>query len=460
MLTGLAGWSVAMTGILIVWIVILIRKGPAEALGPAMLLSFALPVWVRVEFSGMPFNLRTSTAIITLLVFAVHPRGKILSPLTLLDFCIAFICCSHILTDTHHAGVSVQLPFRAYGEWALPYVAGRYAVRNQQDVQVLSRWATGVLCVLALLAVVETVTRINPFEVLFGERPEELANRKMTRFGLKRAYAVAMHPIYFGMLMAVLAPWLIVLGEQRDRSTRNLIRGLVAAVVLTGLLATLSRTPVATFLGTGILLAVMAFRVLRVPVALLAALALAAIMLRPEQVADATSLLSGERTRVVELDGQATVYSSSRARLLILKTYSRAMWHAGILGFGTEATMTFPPKIPYLEGTAETRDSLKLVDNGYIVTILRFGWMGGILLLLLLLTGIGSALSLYHDRPDRLFSAAVAAMLTGYTFLSLMLVSQVYDFALPMLWMLGIVSGLCSQRTASRLQRTTNWRTL
>ncbi len=117
MLTGLTGWGVAVGMIVVVWLVLYIRKGPVEALGAAMVLSFAFPVWLKLEVAGVPLNVRSTIAAITMIGYAVHPRGKIISPLTLLDFCVGFMVCSQIVSDVTVDGLSVGLPFAAYGEW-------------------------------------------------------------------------------------------------------------------------------------------------------------------------------------------------------------------------------------------------------------------------------------------------------------------------------------------------------
>lgn len=452
MFPGTTGWAISLGVILVVWIVIYFRRGPVEALAPALLLSLAFPVWLKFDVAGMPLNLRTATAAITMLGFAFHPRGRILSPLTVLDFCIAFLCCSHVLTDAWHDGLSVALPFRAYGEWALPYVAGRYAIRNTQDLATAARWVVGILFFLSVVAVIETITQVNVLETVYGERPEELARRNTVRLGFRRAYANAMHPIYFGMILAVLSPWLVCLMEKRESSAVRGFAIFTVPLTVLGLLATISRTPIVTVLGSWIFLLAVLFRWLRIPLMTVVVSAIAVFLIWPYQVTDFIGkYTSGDRHRLVEMNGTAVVYSASRARLLLPVVYGKAMTHAGIVGYGSAATQTFPLKIPYLEGTAETKDSLKLVDNAYILTVLRLGWLGGFLLVLLLGTGMLSCWVLYRRRPDRLFPAAFLGLLVVYSIVSLNLVSQVYDFFFPVLWTLGVISGLLIQKSSSSL---------
>lgn len=447
MFPGTTGWAISLGVILIVWIVLFIRRGPTEALAPAILLSLAFPVWLKFNVLDMPFSLRTATAAIAMLAYAAHPRGRILSPLTMLDFCIAFMCCAHIVTDYWHDGPSISLPFRAYGEWALPYVAGRYAIKNQQDMLTAAKWAAGILVFLSIMAIIEAVTKINGFELMFGERPEELANRNSSRLGFRRAYATAMHPIYFGMLLAVLTPWIACLLEKRESVSLRIFAVLAVIITTLGLLATFSRTPIVTVVGSSVFLMAVMIRKLRIPIATVVISAVAVFLIWPYQVADFIGKHTfDENQRLVEVDGAAVVYSASRSRLLLPVVYAKAMVNAGVVGYGSEATKAFPLNIPYLEGTAETKDALKLVDNAHVLTILRFGWLGGFFMELLLFTAIISSWSLYLWRPDRIFPIAVTGLLILYSLISLNLVSQVYDFAFVVIWTIGIISGQCSQR--------------
>ena len=89
-------------------------------------------------------------------------------------------------------------------------------------------------------------------------------------------------------------------------------------------------------------------------------------------------------------------------------------------------------------------------DHASILITLRFGWIGGACLAVLFLTAIATGFSLYFDRPDQLFPGVVACMLAVVACLSLLLVFMNYDFGLPILWTMGVLSGLASARTEVR----------
>ncbi len=445
MLSSLSGWLLCVVCVLLVWVYLLISRGPAKALGVAIVLSLVCPTWIEADFAGMPFNVRTTIACVTMLVYAFHPKGKIVTPLTWLDFPIAILYVLQITSDSYNSGFSPYFSPLAYGEWALPYVAGRYAVRNYEDLRFLAPWVLGILAFLGIAAIFEAVSGVNPFEVVFGNRPEELAPRDAERFGLKRAFGPLTHPIYFGMFQVVLMPWLFCLWQKGESFQIRLLATMGALLALAGTVCTISRTPVMTCILSAGLLTVIRYRFLRWPFALSCAVAVGGFLMYPDKVIDTISDWTGrsERSRLIEVDGKAVVTSSTRTRLVLFKTYSNAMIKGGLTGYGSKAVSTFPPQIPYMQGKSAISE-IKAVDNAYILLTLRFGWLGGASLLLLFMTSFITAAMIYSGRSDSLFVAAVASVLVCIATFSLLLVWFSSDFSLPILWTFGVLSGLTS----------------
>jgi len=448
MMSTFNGWLFGVVLTTCVYLYLYFRKGPVPALGAAIVMSFAFPVWLKVEIWGMPTNVRTAIACIAMLGYICHPKGKILSPLTLLDCCIAMLYFSHISTDAFATGFTPGLPFRAYGEWALPFVAGRYAVRDRSDLQWISKWVTGLLLVLSLVSIIEAITKVNLYETVFGNRPVEMAIRSMARFGFKRAFGPTMHAIFFGMFIVMLSPWLVCSWQSSGVRSNRSIGVLVGLTTFAGVLATVSRTPVVTILVAGGSLLALRIKFLRWPLGLIVVLAVCTFAASPTLVTDTVSKWTGgfERQRLIEIGGEAVVTSSSRSRLHVFHAYLDEMIKAGPFGYGTAATNEFPPRIPGLESRMKSENLFKTIDNGYVLLALRFGWIGSAFLAVLLATSIWTGFSLYFGSPDELFPGAVASLLLVIAILSLWLVWLSYDFGLPMLWTIGVLSGLNSAK--------------
>ncbi|MEJ7591900.1 MAG: O-antigen ligase family protein [Planctomycetaceae bacterium] len=451
MIGNFEGWVLSVVLIAVVGRYLLIRKGPAAARGAAMMLSFAFPVGIKIDIGGLPISIRTAIAGITLFGYAVHPQGKILSPLTLLDCCIAMFYLVHIVADSFATGFTIMLPFRSYGEWALPFVAGRFAIKDRHALKWIAMWVVGLLLLLGAMSCIEAMTKVNPFETLFGNRPQEMFRRSEQRFGLKRAFGPTMHPIFLGMMIAILMPWLVTMWQSfESRRTRGLTI-LAGIVALAGTVFTGSRTPVLTILAAASLILLLKIRMLRWPLGLTLALAISGFVAYPYEVTDALSRWTGgvENPRLIEIDGEGVVSSSSRTRLHVVSIYSEALIKAGPFGYGSNVTSGFPLRIPNMEGTFKSANLFKTVDNAYVLLTLRFGWVGGVCLVILFLTAIGTGLSLYFERPDQLFPGVVGCMLIVIACFSLLLVFMSYDFGLPILWSLGVLSGLASARIAN-----------
>jgi hypothetical protein len=428
MLSNSEGWCLSVCLVSCVWLYLRVRKGAVAALGATMVLSFVIPVWLQIKISGFPINVRTAIAVINLTCFLLNPRayhsqGKILSPLTLLDCSIGMICITHIASDSFTSGFTPFLACRAYGEWILPYVAGRYAVRDRDDLTWIAPWVAGVILFLGAMSCFESLTKINPFEFVYGNRPTELAHRDGARLGLKRAFGPTTHSIFFGMLMAVLMPCLACLWQSFKSKRIRAFNVLAGVIGLGGTVFTMSRTPVLTVMGATAVTLALRFKALRLPLGLSLAIAIGVFVAFPNEITDAISRMTGggDRPRLIEIDGEAVITSSSRTRLHVFGIYSEALMKAGPFGYGSAATSGFPLRIPGMEGTFKSAMLFEQVDNAYILMTLRFGWIGGMCLVILFLTAIATGFSLYLDRPDELFPGVVACMLTVVACFSLLL---------------------------------------
>ncbi|MEZ6062238.1 MAG: O-antigen ligase family protein [Planctomycetaceae bacterium] len=454
MFTGLPVWIAFAVVLALVVLVTTIRQTPARALGAAMAVSFVFPVWIVQDWFDQPIGLRTLAAIIGLLAFCVHPKGSIRSPITLLDFCIGAMFIAHVWSDTLADGFSVGIPFRAYGEWVLPYVAGRFSIARTRDLRFLRPWMLSVLVILSLTAIGESLFSFNIWDAVFGEPPTSEINRDGQRFGFQRAYSMTLHPIFTAMLLLLMLPWTRMNdGEERDVEADDatddqpsaLWQTLPLILLIAGVAAGISRGPI---LGLGIA-AVVAWvlnhRRFLWPSLAAAAILIVGAVIFPDAAVTVLEKFGGSHVRLVEVDGEVEEITGTRSRLLIYQAYGGPMLNAGLTGYGTIATNQFPPNIPYLESTRDSVEKLRLVDNAYVLLILRFGWLGLACFILLFLTALGTAIYLSSDPQIRRWCTVFAGCLVA----SLMVFFTVwmsYDFGFYLLWSVGLLSGLASAR--------------
>ena len=55
-------WAAAVCLFSVVWLVVLLRRGPHRALGIAVVLTFLMPVWVKMPILGQDISCRTAIA--------------------------------------------------------------------------------------------------------------------------------------------------------------------------------------------------------------------------------------------------------------------------------------------------------------------------------------------------------------------------------------------------------------
>ena len=76
-----------------------------------------------------------------------------------------------VIAEVSADGICRTNSIKTWGEWMLPYVVGRFGIENSCDLISLAPWAVAVLVALSLRGLVDALSGVNPFEVVFGDRP-------------------------------------------------------------------------------------------------------------------------------------------------------------------------------------------------------------------------------------------------------------------------------------------------
>jgi hypothetical protein len=268
---------------------------------------------------GQDISCRTGIAIVAMVRFCLHRDGKILTPLTLLDLSMVMVCVLDGVSDVVVDVWSWATPVKAYGQWILPNVAGRFAMRDSDDLKTLAPWVVGVLVALSLCGLFESGSKVNPIEFLFGNRPVDGFLRNASRLGLKRAFGNTMRPVFFGILLLVLPPWCWALMRSSISGAGRAIGVAAFLTVIGGICSTVSRGPVLALAIVLLVMGALWLRRLRWPMALATISSIAVLAVFPTQMLNLLEVVVNEEDRksLVEMDGQTAEYSSARSRLLI-----------------------------------------------------------------------------------------------------------------------------------------------
>jgi hypothetical protein len=426
-----------------------------------VLLALLVPAWAVLGYQlpaggfrlgGMPIDMRTAFSFIGLIICCSEPRRLLSLRLNFADVVIASLVAVHVISDFKSNGVAWEPPLHAFGEWMIPYLGGRIALLEIGDVRKALPFAIFVCVAMSLMAAVEAIGRFHLAEALYGFRPLDGINPAMERWGLKRAFGPANHPIYFGTLQLLLFPWAMYAASRAKHATGPKWWYFVPLASAAGIFFCASRGP---FLG--LLAAVYGATAIvksRWRVAMLICVVLGAGLAATQYktLLNALHVWSGESERIynpkIVIDDEVVEQTGTMNRIHLFDVYGPAMRRAGLLGFGTERVTGFPIRVPVGPEHASTLTRVRLIDNVYILMTLRFGYLGVLVFVALGLSAIWNftRLSLARTRGVA-FYANMAGSLAA-TMLVLNTVWMPPDFGFVFLFAAGASAGLRSLRTS------------
>jgi hypothetical protein len=440
-------WFVCFSVLLGLSVLTAWKFGPNVAAGGTSILALLVPIWVQIDFFGQPLDIRVASGIAALCVYCLHRQAKFRTPLVFVDFAAIALVTVHLLSDWYNDGFSLFVPLRAYGEWAVPYLLGRVAIQSWKDARALIPFALLVTAVLAANATIETISRTNLFETVFGIRTVEAAARGWHRLGLGRAWGPTSNPIYFGNLQLLLFPWTVFAAVNAHRGSGPRWWYFAPIASILGICCTISRAPILGLLVSLAIVAAIQVRRARPFLIGIAALSAVLLMVKHEAVLDALQRWSADVkfSKPIVVGEKQVEYTGTLHRLYLFKAYAPAMRRAGLLGFGTERTTGFPPRIPMGAMDAETLKRLWSIDNAYILLVFRFGYLG-IAAFCAMLGGAAVTYGLL-TRNQGLRHSMFAASMSGAliaTMLVLVTVWMPHDFGFWLMWTIGAAAGLRS----------------
>jgi hypothetical protein len=421
-------------------------RGPSAAVGTTILLSLLTPTWLKLDVWVLPVDLRSLAATVALGLYCLHRESTYRTKLTLADFAVVGLFLLHIVSNSLADGFDLGIVCRAYAQWVIPYLAGRAAMRRVDDVEALRSTACGVAIALASWAAWESLSGENPANTVFGERPTDRTPRVLERWNLKRAEGPTTHPIWMGMIQVLLVPWTISAAARAYRGEGRKWQLAAPFCSALGIFCTVSRGPWAVMLLT--LYGVAVCRLPRARKWLLAGGAATGLVafVAGERLTEAVQRLTSKGQSQglnIIVDGVERPYNETTHRLVLFHIYREAMQRAGLVGFGTDRTESFPVRVPLGKVDKEVIKNVWTIDNEYILMQLRFGALGVLCLVLAHLgAGIATIRRGIEPGPGResLFAAAIGSLILSVA-LALSIEWMAYDFGFFLFWTLGAAGG-------------------
>lgn len=440
-------WWILFGVILLVSLAVLVYRGPVAALGTGCLISLLFPSWMTIDFLSGSLDLRIATSLILLIVNVIHPQRRINWKFNLADWSVFVLYFVQIASDLWQDGFQTFSFVRAFCEWSVPYIAGRLAIQNPEDWKWLTRVAMIVVAVFGISLTVEAVTRVNISSTLFGVRPADRSPYEQIRVGVKRAEGPTIHPIWAGMVQVLLLPWVIYGCYQSFHHNGPVWWVFVPFLSFLGILSSVSRGPIlamaAVYYFTIMFRSVGARKVL-IPLGLLCVVGayIAKDAIQSTLNDSGSRDWGANREKKVQLDGNVRTLTNVSIRWLTIQAYEPAIKQAGLLGFGTERTSTFPVNVPLGIDARTAVKEFWTIDCEYLLLLLRFGWLGVIAFILIGVFSIRNILlqSQFVPFADKLFPFAVAATLIA-VLLTMIVEWMPHDYGYLYIWLCGAANG-------------------
>jgi hypothetical protein len=430
--------------------------GPRRAVGCGLLLALLVPEWVRWEVNeAVWFNVPVTIAAWSLILYMCHSRATYNFHLNWCDYAGIGMVAAHVLSDTVNDGPSFVVLLRAYGEWVLPYLTGRVAIQEVSDARWLLPIATTVTLILATFGLIEMFipeNNSNVFETLVQlRRGDEIRtpynmHRQIGPVDFQRAYGPTNHPMYFGVLMFLLYPWMLYASARAAKQEGAWWWRTMPYVCFLGVVSSISRAPIlAVPLAFYFTLLILKERWRPI---LLGAGALGVIALFLSWSTIQYTLESFAReaktNRMVKIHGRDYRFTGTSHRWLMFVAYGPALRSAGPFGFGTERTAQFPPDVP---GKTGIPGEMFSVDNTFLLYTLRFGFLGLLCFCALNLTALWGYLqvALRPNTEGGIWFAAMSSTFAAMLFV-LLTVWMPQDYGFLYLFCIGASAGLWSER--------------
>jgi hypothetical protein len=421
-------------------LVVGMKNSPALAVAHGWLPSAILiPVWLASGFGSLTVDLRTAASLAVIVTMALKPSSWSwkwsFADVLAIGLVIAVSFSQHTASGLRPLTVPEIMRI-----WFLPYLMGRILIGDITEVNQVLKGVTQGLLILSGLAIFECISRINPINTALGRTYGLLEAGEGYRWGMKRAHVTFDHPIFFGMGLVLLIPWTIEASRRAKIGMGPKWWRYLPWAIAIALFATVSRGPQLAGISTACIYAFFRYKVIRIPVAIIAITLGVVVYSAKDQVVDLLAVVAGEKSenevvRVISIDGEEFEYTGTNHRVLLFKVYKDACDKAGAFGFGSEL------KGVEVEETIAQRFSS--IDCHYLLFYLQYGYLG-LCSFILLSVGILFQLFIMAFRSSNSLAYLAAGLAGALCGVSVLLVSVWFspDFGGIWLFTAGIAARL------------------
>ncbi|HEX3151191.1 MAG TPA: hypothetical protein VHR66_24145, partial [Gemmataceae bacterium] len=204
------GWA-AFVGGLIGTLVLMADRGVKDGLRLAWFIAtLAVPAWFTVSIRSIGLDAVTGIALATWIALLTRPFTGVRTKWMMSDLLLGAMILSCIVADLKNQLLIPGTVLELVRTWIFPYLLGRVFLTSWNDMGRTLPVVMVLATVLSVFGIVEALTHTNILAVATGKSWELLDKAEGFRWGLKRAQGITNHPIYFGLLLALTLPWVLM----------------------------------------------------------------------------------------------------------------------------------------------------------------------------------------------------------------------------------------------------------
>ncbi len=412
-----------------------------------------LPSWFNPPFGVTRIDPRSTCALAFIICFLLQPYRRQERQFFFSDLAICLLMASLMVSQFLNAEFAPMPLIEQVRAFGFPYIVGRLFLRSVRDIETALPSICIAISILSLLTIFEGVFAINPIDKLLGKTwiIDEWTETQM-RWGLKRANGPQSHPIYLGLTIGLMMPWLIEAARSSWRGEGKYWWRFVPFLAVVAVVCTGSR---ASQITVFLVFAFDFFHIHERWRGLLIILALSAggiFFVNREEIISFLSEYAGEKSSTdsfVIINGQVYDYTGTKHRDLLTIVYEEQYEQSGYFGYGMDKQRM--PKDPNMDTRFES------IDNHFLLFHLQYGLMGVIFFIMVASSFILNLLPVIwsgQGATGRL-AAGILGAITG-SLISMRGVWFSSDYGL--IWLFsGGVSVCLAQLHRSPERATTTW---
>lgn len=329
---------------------------------------------IRVDY-------RVLASVVGIAILFIHPpKNKLILKPMLSDIVIGLMFLCICISQTIWGSMAPLTPFDIGAQWLASYMLGRVFLQSEDDIDDLIPVIVWMFFIVCVLDVTEAVIQKNIVNEILGKRFGLLETGEGYRWGMKRSQGNVGHPIFNGFQLVMLFPW----AAEASRRAKELKMGFFYKRVtwFAGLAAffSISRGPQLALLITNGVIFFFRHPKLRIPMMIMAVTGVTSIVFGKDAVMHALGKMAGEKeddVRIIYIEGEATEYTGTKHRVLLLQVYKDAIANAGYFGWGGAMRA-----VELEESVAQRFGS---IDSHYLMFYLQYGYVGVTLFVMLMI---------------------------------------------------------------------------